>query len=285
MKLSIITINYNDYAGLNKTINSVIQQTFRDFEYIVIDGGSTDGSAELIKQYSDYLSYWVSEKDHGIYNAMNKGLQHAKGEYCLFLNSGDFLFKNNSLTELFKNNFNEDIVSAGCTNFNETKEWYKYPPVDISLYTFLNGSLPHPSSLIKTKLLNDLGGYRENYRIISDWCFFLEATIVKNCSYRAINMIITRFNCFGISSISQKNEEKEKIEFLKILFPRIIKDYCILENEPVANVLFFLNEKNRNGNKHIYSFLLFPFKVINSLLKLRRRLGKRMRIMRIIDLK
>ena len=210
---------------------------------------------------------------------MNKGLQQAYGEYCLFLNSGDFLFSQNSLTELFNHQFNEDIVSAGCTNFNEEKEWYKYPPFNISLYTFIEGSLPHPSSLIKTSLIKSLGGYRENYKIISDWCFFLEATIVHNCSYKSIDMILTRFNCYGISSTSRNKEEIEKQEFLEKLFPRIIQDYDVMKNEALANVLFYT--KKKLSNPILSCITLFPFKVINSVLKLRRKLGKRMRIMNI----
>ncbi|MDR2910496.1 MAG: glycosyltransferase [Bacteroidales bacterium] len=95
MKLSIITINLNNVAGLQKTIESVVKQTFTDYEYIVIDGGSTDGSADIIKQHANKITYWVSEPDKGIYNAMNKGIRVAKGEYCLFLNSGDWLINSN----------------------------------------------------------------------------------------------------------------------------------------------------------------------------------------------
>ncbi len=87
LKLSIITINLNNLAGLQKTMQSVFEQTFTDYEYIVIDGGSTDGSKEYIEQHSDKLAYWVSEKDKGIYNAMNKGIIKAGGDYLLFLNS------------------------------------------------------------------------------------------------------------------------------------------------------------------------------------------------------
>jgi glycosyltransferase involved in cell wall biosynthesis len=89
MKLSVITINYNNAIGLRKTIESVVNQTFRDYEYIIIDGGSTDGSVDVIKEYADKIDYWVSEPDKGIYNAMNKGVAAAHGEYTNFLNSGD----------------------------------------------------------------------------------------------------------------------------------------------------------------------------------------------------
>ena len=91
MKLSIITINYNNRDGLQKTIDSVVSQTYKNFEWIIIDGGSTDGSKELIEQYQDHCAYWCSEPDKGIYNAMNKGIEKAIGDYSLFLNSGDRL--------------------------------------------------------------------------------------------------------------------------------------------------------------------------------------------------
>jgi len=83
-KLSIITINYNNCAGLKRTIDSVVSQSFKDYEWIVIDGGSKDGSKDLIEQYSDSFTYWVSEPDNGIYNAMNKGIEKANGEWMLF---------------------------------------------------------------------------------------------------------------------------------------------------------------------------------------------------------
>jgi glycosyltransferase involved in cell wall biosynthesis len=100
MKLSIITINYNNAEGLKRTIESVTGQTFRDFEYIVIDGGSTDGSTDVINEYADHISYWVSELDKGIYNAMNKGVAAAHGEYCNFLNSGDIYYNNEILANV-----------------------------------------------------------------------------------------------------------------------------------------------------------------------------------------
>lgn len=92
MKLSIITVNLNNRDGLKRPIDSVVSQTFTNYEWIVIDGGSTDGSRELIEQYSNHFAYWCNEPDKGIYNAMNKGIAHAKGEWLQFLNSGDVLY-------------------------------------------------------------------------------------------------------------------------------------------------------------------------------------------------
>ena len=128
MKLSIITINLNNRDGLQKTIDSVVSQTFRDFEWIVIDGGSTDGSKELIEQYADHFSYWVSEPDKGIYNAMNKGIKVAKGEYLQFLNSGDWLVDEKALERCFWHESKADIAYGDLWFCNgEEKERYKYP--------------------------------------------------------------------------------------------------------------------------------------------------------------
>ena len=92
MKYSIITVNFNNKEGLRKTIESVIHQTFHDFEFIVIDGGSTDGSADVLKEYHTQIDYWVSEPDGGIYQGMNKGIKKATGDYLNFMNSGDCFF-------------------------------------------------------------------------------------------------------------------------------------------------------------------------------------------------
>lgn len=135
MKLSIITINLNNKNGLSETISSVIAQTFTDYEYIIIDGQSTDGSLEVIKQNANHINQWISENDHGIYNAMNKGLNLAKGEYCLFLNSGDSLYDSDVLQVLFSQSFTEDIISGGIELYSHTKKWISIPtPQHFSFY-------------------------------------------------------------------------------------------------------------------------------------------------------
>lgn len=273
MKLSIITINFNDRVGLDKTIQSVTNQTFKDFEYIVIDGASTDGSVDVIKKYADRLTHWVSEPDTGIYNAMNKGTRLAQGEYCLYLNSGDFLAADDVLEKAFSHNFVEDIVSCNCLDFDERHEWLKVPPRNVSLFTFMGGSLPHPTSFIKRDLLNRLGGYNESYRIMSDWCFFLDATIIHNCSYRTLDVLLSKFNCYGISSTSSASETYKAYEYLNNRFPRIIADYQPYEDEAVYNVLLWVREY-----KFLRKIIVLPFKVINRILNLRNRFGKRMGI-------
>ena len=110
VKLSIITVNLNNLEGLKKTYESVVCQTFTDYEWLVIDGGSTDGSREFIEQHQDKFAYWCSESDKGIYNAMNKGIVRAKGEYLNFMNSGDYFVSDKTLAKVFSREINVDIL-------------------------------------------------------------------------------------------------------------------------------------------------------------------------------
>ena len=113
-KLSLITINQNNAEGLRRTIESVVFQTYIDYEYIVIDGASTDESVNILKQYDNRITFWISEPDTGIYNAMNKGILKATGDYCLFLNSGDWLSDDRVLEEVFLHEITEDIVCGNA---------------------------------------------------------------------------------------------------------------------------------------------------------------------------
>ena len=135
-KLSIITINYNNLEGLKKTFESVFMQTYQDFEYIVIDGGSTDGSKEYIAENADKINYWVSEPDKGVYHAMNKGIMKANGEYLLFINSGDELFENNTIEKSLSNLHTEEII-AGNLNFISEKNNYTGKALDEVSFIFM----------------------------------------------------------------------------------------------------------------------------------------------------
>ncbi|MGN1176819.1 MAG: glycosyltransferase family 2 protein, partial [Roseburia sp.] len=115
-KYTIITINYNNGKELRRTIESVINQTLTDFEYVVIDGGSTDDSVSIIKEYGDRIDFWISERDKGVYNAMNKGLSHAHGEYVNFMNSGDSFYSPTVLEEIDSEIGDADILFGNVCN-------------------------------------------------------------------------------------------------------------------------------------------------------------------------
>jgi glycosyltransferase involved in cell wall biosynthesis len=230
MNLSIITVNLNNAAGLRKTIESVVKQSFSDFEYIVIDGGSTEVSKEVIEGYNDKIEYWISEKDTGIYNAMNKGIRRATGEYCLFLNSGDFLVNEDVLKAVFMQSFSEDIVVGDCFISQDGEIIFRATPPDaISFSAFYTATIPHQSAFIKRSLFEKYGYYSEQYRIHSDLEFFIKTLIVNNCSYRHLTVTVSDYNMEGISG----REENKAIsimegdEILRSHVPsRIIADYA-----------------------------------------------------------
>lgn len=229
LKLSIITINYNNAEGLNRTIKSIINQTYKEFEYIIIDGHSNDQSTEIIKSYQNYIDYWISEPDSGIYNAMNKGIKQAKGEYLLFINSGDTLTDQSSLFSVINDVYDEDLVYFNLNVINDTNNEYTtktYPP-KLDFKYFIEDSLPHMATFIKKQKLINYGYYEENMKIISDWAFFIDAICILNYSYRWVDKSFSVFNIGGISSLPQNfsllREEKNK---------------HIAEKYPLINTLF-----------------------------------------------
>lgn len=220
MKLSIITINYNNKAGLQRTIDSVICQTWHDFEWIVIDGGSTDGSKQLIEQYQSHFAYWCSEPDNGVYHAMNKGITHAKGEYLLFLNSGDALYEDNVLQKVDDVHSSADIISGQAVRM-DTNELLRHYDKNLLMQLY-HDTLNHQATLIKRDLFKDTC-YDENLKIVSDWKFWLEAILWKKASVDVVDVIVTKQDMTGISS-DQKKEYEERECVLQQLMPSVLKD-------------------------------------------------------------
>ena len=218
MRYSVITINYNHEEGLKSTIESVLCQVSTNYEYIIIDGGSTDGSVDVIKEYAKNISYWVSERDNGVYHAMNKGVGHAHGDYCIFMNSGDCFHSSNVLESVEK--YKEDIICGQVSTFPSG-----HHKSTISLVDLMRISLPHQAMFIKRELLLK-HPYDEKYKILSDWKFCLETIIIDNCSFHAIEVIIADYESGGISTNSNGLLPKEREHILKELFPpRILTDY------------------------------------------------------------
>ncbi len=211
MKLSVVTINYNNKVGLEKTIASVLGQTEKDLEYIVIDGGSSDGSAEVVKKHADKFSYSVSEKDGGIFNAQNKGAQKAKGDYLLFLNSGDILANENVLKD-FSQHLGKNQLVFGDLLVDDGKSRQRADmPDKLDVYYFMVSSLAHPSTFISSALYKKLGGYREDLKITGDYEFFLRAVLVHEASYMHISQAVAVFDTDGVSS-DPAQQEKQRTE-------------------------------------------------------------------------
>lgn len=215
MKLSIITINRNNASGLKKTIESVVSQSFTDFEYIVIDGASTDESVDIIKSYSDKISYWVSEPDSGIYNAMNKGLRVAHGEYTLMLNSGDFLVNNDVVqivlplldgTDIIQGNIIEDHNAISYRNKG-------YGKSKITFIDAMDGIFLHQASFCHKSLYDRFGYFEEEYKKGADTYFFTRCLALGDATYKYIDIDIANFDITGISAMTDpKWIEIDRIE-------------------------------------------------------------------------
>lgn len=262
--ISIITINYNNATGLEKTIKSVKNQTYQDYEHIIIDGNSTDGSKEIIDKYKNSFNYWISEPDSGVYNAMNKGIKVSKGDFLFFLNSGDRLYDRDVLNKVSKE-FNEkiDIYYGQLTlDNNAEEETIINPPRILSFDFFLTNTIPHQAVFTRKKIFKKVGCFTESLQIVSDWEFFLLSIFKFNTKYKKIDIIISRYDTTGISSIPENKRlfATERKHVLKKHFSQIIDDYIELQNKRIilsSNRFKMLNElENSIISKKINSFLL-----------------------------
>lgn len=229
MNISIITVNYNNASGIKKTMASVFEQKHLPHEYIIIDGGSTDGSVECIVEYSDKVSYWVSEKDRGIYHAMNKGISRATGEYLIFLNSGDY-FTDNQVIEkciqFIETNQIVDVFYADMIVVNDVrhkKPWVKKHPSQISINYLEKENLNHQASIIRAHLFKEFGNYPEHYKLASDFWLYLKC-FLNNKSYFNMNFPMVFYDLSGLSGTNYKKYELEKKKIWNELVPSSLQE-------------------------------------------------------------
>ncbi|RRQ47191.1 glycosyltransferase family 2 protein [Chryseobacterium sp. SC28] len=213
--ISVITINFNNQFGLEETIKSVVNQSYKDFEFIVIDGGSNDGSKEILETYSEQINYWVSEPDNGIYNAMNKGIAKASGDYLIFMNSGDRFSSPEILEKIAPHFGNEDIVYGNAYYELENRKKYEYRiPSKITIGSLLKEPICHQSAFFKKELFTKFGMYDEQNKIASDWTFMMDLFIHHNISQKYIDQFISIFEKTGISTINHELGVGEQKKYL-----------------------------------------------------------------------
>jgi glycosyltransferase involved in cell wall biosynthesis len=241
-KLSIITVNLNNKNGLLRTINSVFRQTFTNYEYIIIDGCSKDGSVELIKEFDGRINYWISENDNGIYNAMNKGIKRARGEYCLFLNSGDILITNTILEDVIPQLNDISVIYGDGLIEKEDKTLENFTvPENLTLNYFYTSSLCHASTFIAKHLFDTFGLYNEQNKIVSDWEFFLKTIILNNISAKKVPYSIAIIKDGGISrdptNINLLREEIDRVldHYIPVAVKELLQSYNSLQG--AINVL------------------------------------------------
>lgn len=238
MKLTIITINYNHKDGLQRTIDSIVNQTFTDFEWIVVDGGSTDGSRELLEQFQDRFSWWCSEPDKGVYNAMNKGVAHATGEYVNYMNSGDTFTSSTILSEIFSKPRSADVLYGlmvrGTIDGKLNNEILLKP--NLNWWDFYNCTFNHQATFTRRELFERYGYFDESYQVLADWRHFAQLICVERCSYEFIPQKVAIYEGNGLSDTQWDKIELEQKRIRQEVYPTItFVDYYQLNRLDLVN--------------------------------------------------
>lgn len=270
MEVSIITINFNNVEGLKRTLNSVAAQTYRDIEHIIIDGCSTDGSVDAIKEYVSsnpdkdpffkHTINWVSEKDNGIYNAMNKGIKKATGAYIQILNSGDILAASDVVARMVAEIENAEYPELLYGNmikkdYATGKIVGKSREVEYSLRQYFVSTMNHDCCYIRRDLFEKYGLYDENLIIVSDWKWFLLAIGLGNVMPVYVDIDVTIFDCSGISETNLELRNKERRQVLEeVLPPAILVDY--------EKHAFEMEQMKRLRRHHLYGVVYFVERVL-----------------------
>lgn len=248
MKLCIITINYNNAEGLKKTLASVAAQTYRNIEHIIIDGGSTDGSVDVIKEYEQQISnsqspislIWSSEPDQGIYDAMSKGVRKASGDYIWILNSGDcataadtvgrmmeVISHHTSSIPLLLGNIVKFYPNGRKVSEKKSKTNSTTPvPLETSMLTFYQGTVPQDAAFVRRDLFKKYGLFDPNLKIVSDWKLYLNMIALGNVLPMYVNIDVVLFDMSGISNTNAQRRDAEKRAYLEDILPTsVLKDY------------------------------------------------------------
>ena len=291
MKLSIITINYNNAEGLKKTLASVASQTYRNIEHIIVDAASTDGSVDVIRDYESanrssvhpLTIVWSSKKDKGIYNGMNIGIQRATGDYIQILNSGDLLAAPDVTERMMaaldslnakRSTLNGDAVSILYGNMLKSydgKTIINRDTCGCDMYTpesflyFYKGTLNHDCAYIRRDLFEKYGLYNEQMKICSDWEWYVRAIVLGGEKPIYTNIDVTIFDMNGVSESYGKNAElikRERREFLEsILPPAVLRDYDAFS--------FPILQYQRLKKYHLWGLVYFMERVLFKLEKWR----------------
>jgi FkbM family methyltransferase len=223
--ISVVTINLNNADGLARTISSVVSQTLSDLEYIIVDGGSTDGSVDVIRRNAGRITSWSSERDSGLYDAMNRGLSRARGRYVMILNSADVLASESVLQQMLAKGGGADVIYgniglAGSDGISEIQSagvveyWKQYQ----------HNLPPQPAMLIARRLYAMHGGFDVRYRLIADVVLISRIFARQDVIYRKISMLVTVFDTSGISSDHRQQGRifSERAAFLSEEFPHYL---------------------------------------------------------------
>ncbi len=223
MKVSIITVCLNCHEAIESTVLSVINQSYSNIEYIVIDGNSSDGTLEVLAGYLDKIDYVTSESDNGIYQAMNKGLEVCSGDYILFLNCGDRLYSETVIEKLAAQSNSQDILYGDLMlDFTDgRKNKIHRQPVKLNRFLFIHRTLMHQSTLVNRRIFRIYGNFEEKYPISADLEFFLRVLFRPGVSKVHMPIIISSYDMHGISASPEsfKIRQRDRLRILKKHLP------------------------------------------------------------------
>ena len=299
MKLSIVTINYNNAEGLRKTLASFAAQTYRDIEHIIVDAASTDGSVDVIKDYVSANSLnvnslniiWCSEPDGGVYAGMNKGIRKATGDYVFILNSGDALaapdvvermcneIENERVSEIFVRDTSRkelgriDILIGNILhvypNGKKTVDGVRRKaygvrpqPVDVSMLTFYSGTIPHDAAFVRRDLFEKYGLFDETMKICADWKLYLDMIALGGVVPMYVNIDVVLFDMTGVSNRDNERRLAERRAYLEqVLPPSVLKDFDAYARP--------IRQYERLKKHHLWGFVTFIERVLFKLEKWR----------------
>lgn len=264
--LTIITVNFNNNVGLKNTIKNLKKQSFQDYEHIIIDAGSSDGSKETIIAYENerdnHLTYWVSEPDKGIYDGMNKGIKQARGEYLYFLNSGDYLTKN-ILSQIPFDGTQYIYGNIKLVHAKKGSVIWEYPDTfDTFFLANPNGWISQQACFIHKSLFLQ-HTYDTDYKIISDWIHVVRCILFEGCSYKHLPLLVAIFDGNGESSNGERTW-KERNKWIKENLPSaFFKAFTELETfrkSDFADILSLISQ-TRKFHKRVKKLILFLYRI------------------------
>ena len=260
-KISIITVVYNAAATIEQTILSVVKQDYSNIEYIIVDGGSTDGTLDIVKKYEKKIALWLSEPDHGIYDAMNKGLTHATGDYIYYLGADDCLLAPTSISQVvsfLQDNPEVDVLCASVMMVDSVYRIEKVYSSNFSEADVLSGyNTPHQGMFVRREILQKYR-FDTSYHIAADYKNFLKFYLDQNIALKQTAMIVAYYANDGVSGNGTDAQRMEDVRALQ---------------ENGVNVTAYYAKKKQEKSSHMTNILRWVFDKTGILRQIRLRRG------------
>ena len=260
-KVSIITVVYNAVATIEQTILSVVKQDYSNIEYIIVDGGSTDGTLDIVKKYEKKIALWLSEPDHGIYDAMNKGLTHATGDYIYYLGADDCLLAPTSISQVvsfLQDNPEVDVLCASVMMVDTVYRIEKVYSSDFSEADVLSGyNTPHQGMFVRREILQK-HRFDTSYHIAADYKNFLKFYLDQHIALKKSAMIVAYYANDGVSGNGSDAQRMEDVRALQ---------------ENGVNVTAYYAKKKQEKSSHMTNILRWVFDKTGILRQIRLRRG------------